>query len=128
MGNQVRVTGYINGLRPGKHGFHIHEKGDLTKGCSTLCGHYNPFNKNHGDLNAKDSHVGDLGNIVANYDGYAPINILSNHLELDGQYSILGRSVVVHENEDDLGLKNDPESRKTGNAGARIACGVIGIA
>jgi Cu-Zn family superoxide dismutase len=126
--NKVHISGFVEGLKPGKHGFHIHEKGDLTKGCDSLCSHYNPFNKTHGDLNNKNSHVGDLGNIIANINGYATINILSNYLKLDGEYSILGRSVIVHEGEDDLGLGNNPESLKTGNAGSRVACGVIGIA
>mgnify|MGYP001194877470 CR=1 FL=1 len=56
----------IYGLPKGYHGFHIHESGDLRKSCSSLCAHYNPFNKIHGGPNSKERHVGDLGNILSN--------------------------------------------------------------
>ena len=126
--NKTLITGYIKGLTPGKHGFHIHETGDLTDGCTSLCAHYNPFNKNHGGLESKERHVGDLGNIVANDKGIAKINILDKLVKLKGKYSVIGRSIVVHENEDDLGLGHHDDSLTTGHAGKRIGCGVIGYA
>ena len=116
----------LEGLPPGKRGFHIHEKGNLLDGCTSLCAHYNPKNKNHGDLNDKDSHMGDLGNIVVDKNGKVNCVIKAINIKLQGKYSVIGRSIVIHQKEDDLGNGNDEESLKTGNAGKRIACGIIG--
>lgn len=128
----------VSGLTPGNHGFHIHEAGDLTDSCSSACKHFNPNNKNHGGPNSKERHVGDLGNLIANKSGKCKITFADSKIKLKGVNSIIGRSVVIHENEDDLGLggldengnvidkKVHLESKKTGNAGKRIACGVIG--
>lgn len=134
---QVRVHGQITGLTPGKHGFHIHETGDLSQGCTSLKGHFNPFNKTHGSRTVIDSlgrevtntnrHVGDLGNIIADINGVANVDFVDSLIKLDGPYSIIGRSVIVHLGEDDLGQGNNKESLITGNAGKRVGCGVIGI-
>ena len=136
-GLQIKIN--ISGISPGKHGFHIHEYGDLTEGCGSLCSHYNPTGSVHGSRNSEERHLGDLGNVVANDKGVVDMTIYDKYLSIHGKYSILGRSVVVHEKEDDLGLggldKNGnvinkeitEESLKTGNAGKRIACGVIGF-
>ena len=59
----------LKNVPPGKHGFHIHTTGDLREGCKSLCSHYNPHNKTHGDIKSKNRHVGDLGNIKPNKDG-----------------------------------------------------------
>lgn len=133
---QVRVYGQITGLTPGKHGFHIHETGDLSQGCTSLKGHFNPFNKTHSsrtiinqhniEVTNLNRHVGDLGNIIANENGVANIDFVDSLIKLDGPYSIIGRSVIVHSGEDDLGQGNNKESLTTGNAGARVGCGVIG--
>lgn len=72
-------------------------------------------------------HVGDLGNIVANAEGIAETKVSDTVITLHGARSILGRAVVVHTGEDDLGRGTSPDSKKTGNAGGRTACGVIGI-
>jgi Cu-Zn family superoxide dismutase len=135
--NKVRVHGQIEGLSPGKHGFHIHETGDLSQGCSSLNGHFNPFKKTHSSRVVVDQygnevinmnrHVGDLGNIIADDNGVATIDFEDSLIKLDGPYSIIGRSVIVHGGEDDLGLGGDEESLKTGNAGKRVGCGIIGI-
>ena len=109
----------------GKHGFHIHRTGDLREGCSSLCSHYNPKNKNHGGPNDKERHAGDLGNITSK-NGSINRTMRDKLIKLRGKYSIIGRSVVIHEDEDDLGKGGNSESLKTGNAGKRIACGVIG--
>lgn len=122
----VKIMGEVSGLKPGLHGFHIHESGDLTSGCKSLCAHYNPFNKVHGGPKDTDRHVGDLGNIVADENGIARINILDPLVKLQGKYSVIGRSMIIHEDEDDLGRGENEESLKTGNAGKRIACGIIG--
>lgn len=115
-------------LPPGPRGFHIHAKGNLLEGCNSLCAHFNPTNQQHGKLNYSNSHAGDLGNIVVDENGRCNTTINSRFLRNSGKkFNIIGRSVVIHEKEDDLGCGGDDESLITGNAGARIACGVIGI-
>lgn len=137
---KLKVSIDIKGLSPGKHGIHIHNKGNLLNGCESLCSHFNPYNTEHGDRLATISkrHVGDLGNIIANKNGIAKYEFTDNYIKLYGKCNIIGRSVVIHEKEDDLGkggitqnkkitdIKIYTESKKTGNAGKRIACGVIG--
>ena len=118
----------IKNLSDGEHGFHIHKCGDISKGCSSGCEHFNPFNKNHGSLNSKNSHAGDLGNIVSK-DGISKGKIVTSKINIipSSKKSIIGRMIIVHQDRDDLGLGNDKESLKTGNAGKRLACGIIGI-
>ena len=118
----------VKNLNPGNHGFHIHKYGDLRESCESLCDHFNPYNKSHGNINSRNSHNGDLGNIYANKKGLCNDNLKTNKLRLSGKNSIIGRSIVIHEDEDDLGLTNHKLSLKTGNSGKRIACGVIGYA
>ena len=122
----VDISVKLTGLSEGLHGFHIHEFGDLRDGCTSLCAHYNPFNKKHGGPLDKERHVGDLGNIIANKKGIVNNMMSDKIIKLRGKYSIIGRSVVIHKDPDDLGLGDNPESLITGNAGERIACGVIG--
>jgi Cu-Zn family superoxide dismutase len=122
-GTPTLIRGTITGLTPGKHGFHIHEFGDMSDGCKSMGGHYNPDGVDHGDINK--GHVGDLGNIEANEDGVASVKIIAGRVELLGDRSVIGRGFVVHADEDDLGKGGDAESLKTGNAGDRLACGVI---
>jgi len=117
------IVGKITGLEPGKHGFHIHEFGDLSNGCESAGGHYNPDGVDHGDKD--EGHVGDLGNITANEDGVASLSIVADRVDLTGERSVVGRAIVVHADRDDLGKGDDAESLKTGNAGDRLACGVI---
>tara|TARA_B100001094_G_scaffold331006_1_gene397916 strand:- start:3900 stop:4409 length:510 start_codon:yes stop_codon:yes gene_type:complete len=138
--NMMKITLNIEGLKPGKHGFHIHEKGNLLEGCGSLCAHFNPDNTTHGDISdsKNNRHAGDLGNIIADKNGVCKQVFYDKIIKLSGKYNIIGRSVVIHENEDDLGLggldeegniidkKLHKESLKTGNAGKRIACGIIG--
>ncbi|CAH2005696.1 unnamed protein product [Acanthoscelides obtectus] len=121
------IRGNITGLPAGRHGLHIHRSGDLRNGCEKIGPHFNPYAKTHGGPTDQNRHVGDLGNIVADASGVAKINFIDNVIDLEGSHCILGRAVVVHEKEDDLGKGGNDESLKTGNAGGRLACGVIGI-
>ena len=116
-------------MAPGKHGFHIHQFGDNTDGCTSAGPHYNPDSCEHGaPEDAKGSrHAGDLGNVEADVDGKAKIDISDTFMSLSGERSILGRTVVVHADIDDLGKGGHELSKTTGNAGGRLACGVIGI-
>ena len=125
--NETEIIVDVYGFKPGKHGFHIHEKGTIDEGCGSLCAHYNPFNATHGGPgDSKDKrHVGDLGNIDVNQKGVCKYKFTDNLVQLSGQYSVLNRSIVIHEDEDDLGKGGDSERLKTGNAGKRIACGKI---
>lgn len=124
---QVQVHGNVTGLNPGRHGFHVHKFGDLTEGCKSAAAHYNPANTDHGAPADDIRHVGDLGNIEADVNGIALFSFYDRLLNLEGPQNILGRAVVVHEREDDLGRTTHPDSRSTGNAGGRLGCGVIGI-
>jgi len=114
------IKGIVKGLTPGKHGFHIHEFGDLSNGCESAGAHYNPDGVEHGSL--EQGHVGDLGNIIADQSGTARFQIKAERVELS---DVVGRAVVIHADEDDLGKGGDEESLKTGNAGSRVGCGVI---
>ncbi len=122
-GDEVTITGEITGLTPGKHGFHVHQFGDITKsdGMSTG-GHFNPDGKKHGSPSAMDRHVGDLGNITADAKGVATLNFKDKLIALSGPHSIIGRGLIVHAKED------DEKTQPTGDAGGRVAGGVIGIA
>uniref|UniRef100_A0A6B2LPH7 Superoxide dismutase [Cu-Zn] n=1 Tax=Arcella intermedia TaxID=1963864 RepID=A0A6B2LPH7_9EUKA len=117
----------MSGLTPGKHGFHIHQWGDLREGCTTAGPHFNPFGKNHGGPSEGDRHVGDLGNVVAGADGKAELDVEDKQVSLFGENSVIGRAVVVHADEDDLGKGGHSDSLTTGHAGGRIACGIIGV-
>jgi len=122
-GEPTLIKGRVTGLEPGKHGFHIHEFGDLSNGCDSAGPHYDPDSVDHGDVDK--GHVGDLGNITANPSGVADFTIVAKRVDLSGDRSIVGRAIVIHSDEDDLGKGGDEESLKTGNAGERVACGVI---
>lgn len=119
----VRVVAYLEGLAPGKHGFHIHEFGDCSSLDGTAAGgHFNPMAMPHSMPMNEKRHVGDLGNIEADKDGNAHLDYVDSLLMLHGDTSIVGRAVIVHEKEDDF------KTQPTGNAGGRLACGVIGVA
>jgi len=123
------IEAELKGLPKGKHGFHIHVFGDLSKGCTTAGPHFNPFNKEHGGPTDKERHVGYLGNIESKGEDSPATFKLEDHLvKLHGDTSILGRSIVVHITEDDLGRGGHSDSKTTGHAGGRIGCGVIGRA
>jgi superoxide dismutase, Cu-Zn family len=117
----IRVIADVSGLTPSaKHGFHIHEHGDCSAPDATSAGgHFNPKGKPHGGPDDEERHVGDLGNLEADENGVARLEFVDRHLSFSGDASIIRRSVIVHAKEDDL------KSQPTGDAGPRIACGVI---
>ncbi len=120
-GDKVRVEARIVGLKPGLHGFHVHEHGDCTAPDGSSAGpHFNPHAGEHGGVDTSTRHAGDLGNIEAGEDGVAVYRAQVAGISLgSGTDSIIGRSVIVHENPDDL------SSQPAGGAGARLACGLI---
>ena len=121
---------HISGLMPNSlHGFHVHEAGDLTDKCTSMCAHFNPYGKTHGCPGMKQRHVGDLGNIQANSKGEAKYTFYDDGIKLRGtKANIIGRGLIIHADEDDCGLGGQPDSLVTGHAGKRIACSVIGYA
>ena len=121
--NGVRVVADLSGLAPGKHGFHIHEFGDCSaEDGSSAGGHFNPAGMPHSMPTSDKRHAGDMGNIEAGGDGKAHIDYVDAVMSLSGDHAIVGRSVIVHEKEDDF------KTQPTGNAGTRVACGGIGFA
>ena len=121
--NGIRVVADVEGLTPGEHGFHVHAIGDCSApDAMSAGGHFNPEGHQHAGPDAENRHAGDLGNITADASGKAHYDRVDAGLALEGRHSIIGRSVIVHEKADDL------KSQPTGNAGARVACGAIGIA
>ncbi len=123
QGTRLHVSGKITGLTPGKHAFHVHEFGDLrgVKDGMSAGGHFNPHHMPHGAPDAQSRHVGDLGNIDANDQGTATIDMNDSVIKLIGPNSIIGRSIIVH-------AKADEFTQPVGNAGGRVAFGVIGWA
>ncbi|KAG1808991.1 superoxide dismutase [Suillus variegatus] len=124
----VKVSGEITNLDPSsQRGFHVHSLGDLSGGCLSTGSHFNPYDQTHGARSDSVRHVGDLGNIESDEYGTATISFQDSLISLNGPTSIVGRAVVVHAGTDDLGNGGNEESLKTGNAGGRAACGVIGL-
>ena len=120
----LKVSAEVENLKPGKHGFHIHENGACADAGKAAGGHFNPEGAPHGLL-IKDgfsrAHAGDLGNIEIGADGKGKLETVVPSLSLSpGKYGVAGKSIIVHEKEDDFG-------QPTGNAGGRIGCGVIEV-
>ncbi|KAD4384949.1 hypothetical protein E3N88_25117 [Mikania micrantha] len=130
-GAPTTVTGDLCGLKPGPHGFHVHALGDTTNGCMSTGPHYNPHGKEHGAPDDEIRHAGDLGNVTVGEDGilyFLKISFpFTKLIPLIGAQSIIGRAVVVHADPDDLGKGGHELSKSTGNAGGRVACGIIGL-
>jgi len=122
-GARTMITAELSGLTPGKHGFHVHEFGDITSlDGGSAGGHFNPEGTPHGGPDSAERHVGDLGNIVADANGKATYSRRDRVVKLRGPNSVVGRAIVVHAGTDDL------TTQPTGDAGARAAYGVIGLA
>ena len=121
----TKITYSVSGVAPGPHGFHVHEFADFSNGCLSAGPHYNPHGKKHGGPEDEERHVGDLGNIVADESGNAKGEIVDRLIQLSGEFSVIGRSLMLHADVDDCGKGGHELSATTGNAGARIACGEI---
>ncbi|MCW0405497.1 superoxide dismutase family protein [Xanthomonas sontii] len=119
----VRITGTLGGLQPNRSfAFHVHERGDCSAAdASSAGGHFNPLGAPHGRAGSGPHHAGDMDNLNANADGTAQIDVLLHGVVLGGSAAndIVGRALVAHADPDDY------RSQPAGNAGARVACGVI---
>jgi len=117
----VHVVLTLEGIEPGEHGAHVHEKGDCSAADGASAGgHFNPQSKDHGLPGADKRHLGDLGNITIAKDGKGSLDITAPgaNLKAGDAASFVGRSIIVHAKKDDGG-------QPTGNAGGRVGCGVI---
>ena len=122
VGDKVHVVIYVQGLKPGQdHGLHIHEVGDCSSGDGMSAkGHFNPYGKPHAHAGTPERHAGDLPSLKAAKNGRAKVDVMLDVISVGpGPGSIVGRGLIVHADPDDY------KTQPTGNAGARIACGVI---
>ena len=119
-GNAVQVVAEVTGLTPGRHGFHVHEFGDFSAADAATAGsHFNPTKDPHAGHDADKRHMGDLGTLEADASGKARLDLSDKKIKIE---QIIGKAVIVHEKADDL------KTQPTGDAGGRVACGVIGVA
>ena len=126
----VHVNVYVAGLTPGRHGIHIHAIGACTPTFAAAGGHYNPLGREHGLDNPNGAHAGDLPNLIVNANGVGHLDATTDGVTLspgsttvfDTTVGAVGSAFIIHANEDDL------TSQPVGNAGDRVACGVIGVA
>lgn len=124
QGNQLQIEADLAGLAPGVHGFHLHEKGDCSAPDGTSAGgHFNPASQQHGGPEHSAHHGGDFGNITADASGKAKLSLTvpTSQISLDAgaANNIVGRGMIVHADPDDF------VTQPTGNAGKRLACGVV---
>jgi len=122
VGNGVRVVADVRGLNPGQeHGFHIHEAGDCSSGDGmSTKGHFNPQSKPHAHYSTAERHAGDMPALRADANGNAHLDTVLDVMTVNpGPTSIVGRGLIVHAGSDDY------KTQPTGNAGARVACGII---
>jgi Cu-Zn family superoxide dismutase len=116
-GPRVRATGEITGLKPGRHGLHVHEKGDCSApDAAGTGGHFNPEARRHGGQASAERPVGDIGNVTANRSGAATVDATLTGVSLA---SLMGKSLVVHAQPD------DEKATRASNSTGRIACGVV---
>jgi Cu/Zn superoxide dismutase len=123
----VQLVAVFTMLPPGPHGFHIHKAGDLRgEGCMGLCEHYDIGHHCHGGAptSKKERHTGDLGNIAIKT-GARRVR-KTYYIKGISVADLLGRSIIVHEGEDDLGQGGFEDSKTTGHSGKRMGCAIIG--
>ena len=122
VGDKVHLVANVTGLTPGQeHGFHVHEAGDCSSGDGMSAkGHFNPYGKPHGSPASAERHAGDMPALRADAGGNARIDTTLDAMSVKpGPASVVGRGLIVHASPDDY------KTQPTGNAGARLACGVI---
>jgi len=122
VGDKVHLVANVTGLTPGQeHGFHVHEAGDCSSGDGMSAkGHFNPYGKPHGSPASAERHAGDMPALRADAGGNARIDTTLDVMSVKpGPASVVGRGLIVHASPDDY------KTQPTGNAGARLACGVI---
>lgn len=118
----VEVSVDLTGVPPGTHGFHVHDKGDCGDNGNAAGGHFNPTGTPHGAPQADPHHAGDFGNVIADASGVVRTTFTTRSVTVEpGANSAVGHAVILHANADDL------TTQPTGNAGGRIACGVVGM-
>jgi superoxide dismutase, Cu-Zn family len=116
----VHVVADVKGVKPGEHGFHLHEKGDCsTPDYKSAGGHFNPAKAPHACDPTDPRHAGDFGNITVDKDGNGHLDFTTKALSFEGPNSVLGKAVILHTGVDDC------KTQPTGNAGDRLACGVV---
>ena len=115
----VDVQADLFGVPPGVHGFHVHETGDCSNNGMAAGSHFNPMNMPHAAPDAASHHAGDFGNVTADAKGEVHAHFNTRSITVrEGTTSVIGHAIILHANPDDL------TTQPTGNAGARIACGV----
>ncbi|KAL3310238.1 hypothetical protein Ciccas_011200 [Cichlidogyrus casuarinus] len=125
-GSVMKITGSVAGFQPNsKHGVHIHTYGVLTNSCNDPGPHYNPSGVKHGSLTSSTRHPGDLGNMDADAQGTLTASI--NDFKMDLR-EFVGRAIVIHQDEDDLGQGSAAASSRNGNSGPRLTCAAIVLA
>ncbi len=116
----VEVKVDLKNVPPGVHGFHVHDKGDCGDNGNAAGGHFNPMSMPHGAPDAVSHHAGDFGNVTADASGTVSATFTTHSVTVTaGDKSVVGHAVILHGNPDDL------TSQPSGNAGPRIACGVV---
>lgn len=116
----VHVVADLAGLKPGRHGFHLHENGVCTPpDYKSAGGHWNPGHAAHACMPTEPRHAGDMGNVTAGPDGTAHLDVVLTGVSFAGDNSVVGKAVVLHAGEDDC------KSQPAGNSGDRLACGVV---
>nr|ADO28257.1 Cu-Zn superoxide dismutase [Ictalurus furcatus] len=119
------LLGNVTGFTPNStHGVHFHEFGDMSNSCTSTGLHFNPTNMTHGNIGGVISHSGDLGNIIADANGTLIFNTTNAGLIV---LEALGRALVIHSLQDDLGLGGNAGSLTTGNSGSRLTCGILAV-
>ena len=121
------IEGEVKGLTKGSHALAVCVWGNVCQGSSSCGPHFNPFGKTHGAPTEEERHVGSLGNIEADASGTATVHLDDALVKLIGPHSIIGRSLVVYTNADDLGKGGHDTSLINGNAGPGLASGIVGI-
>jgi Cu-Zn family superoxide dismutase len=118
----VEVTVDLTGLPPNTtHGFHVHDKGSCSDYGNAAGGHYNPTNAPHAAPDAASHHAGDFGNVTSDANGEVHTSFMTHSISVGGTNDVVGHAVILHANPDDL------TSQPAGNAGPRIACGVVQV-